>query len=163
MSSGFDRIAYNIIDLYSRAIVKDLKGTLKRNDTIASGKTGESITYQIIDLNIKLNHNESLNILSKGIGRGKKVNVNNILLWMRKRNITPRDRPNNAQGRLSTAFAISSSIREKGTIKAFAYNGSNILSTVGEGTVLFRKMQSDIEVASEKYINELIETTLNNI
>jgi hypothetical protein len=153
----------SIVDSYAKATVKELKAQLRKDGTMASGKTSNSITYTLNNLNVQLNYEDSLDIVSKGIGSGKNVNVNNILSWMKSKNITPRDRPNNVQGRLSTAFAISSSIRKSGTIKRFAYKGSNIMKGSGEGTPLFKKMQSQIKEASILYIDNLINETLKKI
>jgi len=156
MAIDIDSEINSIVDNYAKETVNLLKIRIREDDTIASGQTIASIKYRIVDNDVFLDYNDSLDIVSKGIPIGKRVKVANILSWMNQKGIVPRNKPNTLEGRRSTAFIIARSMEKNGTVKRFANKGTNVLNSIGEGTALFDNMQNSIALASQRYIDELI-------
>ena len=156
MAIDIDSEINSIVDDYAKDTVNLLKIRIREDDTIASGQTIASIKYRIVNNDVFIDYNDSLDIVSKGIPIGKRVRVANILSWMNQKGIVPRNKPNTLAGRRSTAFIIARSMEKNGTVKRFANKGTNVLNSIGEGTALFDNMQNSIALASQRYIDELI-------
>ena len=135
---------------YGKEAVKVLKREMRIDRTVASGKTLNSIRYEIVGTSVHIEMDSTLGIIDAGNRpMGSAPSSHDILKWMRDKNIRPR-----ATRKGSSSFTGQSerAIAQKGTIKRFAYKGTNILSRIESGSQPMRDLRTDVKAILNKEI-----------
>lgn len=154
-----------LLEEYGQEATTALKRAVKANDLVASAKTVNSIDYKVKGSKVLLSFDATLNIIDRGRRKGKKrVSADDILEWMKNKNIRPR--MNRSKGRSITQFAkssansgygerdrnlrasafmISKAISDNGTIKRFGHTGAKIIKTVREGSIPMKNLKNGLK------------------
>lgn len=142
-----------ILKKYGNEAVKVLKRELRVDRTVASGDTLNSIIFKVSNSNVTIQFDSTLGIIDGGNRAGGSApSSSEILIWMREKNIRPRNTRKGAgsftrqteRNMRASAFAIARSIAAKGTIKRFGYGGSKVLSRIEQGSKVMRDLDEDI-------------------
>lgn len=118
-----------------KLLVSKYKEQLEADDTIATGNLRDSFRYKTTGFDTNILGFEVLaakyaKIIDEGRGKNKiPPPYSSIVLWMKAKGIKP-NRGTTAKDYKSASIAIAKSIGDKGTIKDFAYKGTNYLSIV---------------------------------
>lgn len=149
-----------LLEEYGEEATTALKRSIKVNNLVASARTINSIDYRVEGTKVIMNFDATLNIVDRGRGKGKKrVSADDILEWMRNKNIRPR--MNRSKGRSLTqfssgsnsgygernrnlrasAFMISKAISDNGTIKRFSHKGAKIIKEIRKGSKPMDKLK----------------------
>ena len=148
-----------ILDKYGEQITSAIQQRLREDDTYATGKTYNSVDYDINNNNeLEIYYSGIVDVIDEGLPpKTAYPSITSIVRWMEAKNIQPR---NLKTGRFvkktraymrRTAFAIRSSIISKGTIKRFGYRGSDVLDFAFNNRIADNMFQ---EVSEEIY-NEI--------
>lgn len=146
---------------YGKEAVKVLKREMRIDRTVASGKTLNSIRYEIVGTSVHIEMDSTLGIIDAGNRpMGSAPSSHDILKWMRDKNIRPRATRKGSssftgqseRNMKASAFAIARAIAQKGTIKRFAYKGTNILSRIESGSQPMRDLRTDVKAILNKEI-----------
>lgn len=125
-----------ILNKYGEEITNAIQSKLKQDNTDASGRTYNSVDYDVTrDNELEIYYSGVVNVIDDGVGPNRAFpTINSIVRWMDAKGIQPR---NLKTGRFvkktraykrRTAFAIRSAIISKGTIKRFGYTGTGVLN-----------------------------------
>ena len=150
-----------ILQKYGAEMVSKLKKNLTNSGGVASSKTLNSIKHSVSGSNLTISANASLNIFDKGIGIGRKVNVQKISKWIVDKNISIRE-DRTGSGRFSrrsdrniasVAFLIARSINRRGTIKRFAHRGADIVHrSIGLKSLVNKEMRAAVSEIARRQI-----------
>ena len=150
-----------ILQKYGTEMVSELKKNLTNSGGVASSKTLNSIKYSVSGSKLTISANASLNIFDKGIGIGRKVNVQKISKWIVDKNISIRE-DRTGSGRFSrrsdrniasVAFLIARSINRRGTIKRFAHRGADIVHrSIGLKSLVNKEMRAAVSEIARRQI-----------
>lgn len=150
-----------ILQKYGTEMVSELKKNLTNSGGVASSKTLNSIKYSVSGSKLTISANASLNIFDKGIGIGRKVNVQKISKWIVDKNISIRE-DRTGSGRFSrrsdrniasVAFLIARSINRRGTIKRFAHRGADIVHrSIGLKSFVNKEMRAAVSEIARRQI-----------
>jgi len=154
-----------LLEEYGQEATTTLKRSIRANDLVASNKMVNSIKYSVQGSKVTMRFDATLNIVDRGRRRGqKRVSSDDILEWMKNKNIRPK--MNRSKGRSITQFAKSSSnsgygerdrnlrasafmiskaISDKGTIKRFGHTGAKIIKKVREGSIPMRNLKTGLK------------------
>ena len=147
-----------ILNKYGEQITSAIQQKLRQDDTYASGKTYNSIDYDVNGTTLDVYYSGVVNVLDEGLSpKTAYPSITSIVRWMEAKNIQPR---NLKTGRFvkktraymrRTAFALRWAIVNKGTIKGFGYRGSDVLDFA------FNNRISDniFQEVSEEIYNEI--------
>lgn len=153
---------------YGIEAVKVLKREMRIDRTVASGKTLNSIKSKVKGTSVIIEMDSTLGIIDAGNRpMGSAPSSHEILEWMRDKNIRPRATRKGSssftgssdRNMKASAFAIARAIAKKGSIKRFAYRGSNVLSRIESGSQAMRELEDDLK----EILNEEVKTILNLI
>lgn len=116
-------------------VASRIKRQLLVDRTNASRRTYNSIETRVDGLKAEIGAEQAngadvstLELIDKGRRRGGMPPVRVIEKWMEDKNIRPKSGGRfSDKSRKSSAFAIAKAIAEKGTIKRFAYKGSDVI------------------------------------
>ena len=110
-----------ILNKYGEEITNAIQSKLKQDNTDASGRTYNSVDYDVTrDNELEIYYSGVVNVIDDGVGPNRAFpSINSIVRWMDAKGIQPRN--------LKT-FAIRSAIISKGTIKRFGYTGTGVLN-----------------------------------
>ena len=163
-----------LLEEYGQESVMVLKREVKVKGLTASNKMLNSINYKVQGSKVLISFSAVLNIVDRGRRRGqKRVSSDDILEWMRNKNIRPR--MNRSKGRSITQFAKSSSnsgygerdrnlrasafmiskaISDKGTIKRFDNKGAKIIKTVRTGSKVLNELKKGLSGVLGKKVKQ---------
>tara|TARA_B110000914_G_C15491200_1_gene460708 strand:- start:144 stop:638 length:495 start_codon:yes stop_codon:yes gene_type:complete len=156
------------LNAYGKEAVLVLKREMRIDRTVASGKTLNSIRYTVKGNDVSIESDSTLGIIDAGNrSMGSAPSSHDILKWMRDKNIRPRATRKGSssftnssdRNMKASAFAIAKAIGEKGTIKRFAYRGSNILSRIESGSKAMRALETEVK----EILNEEVQIIFNQI
>lgn len=137
------------LDKKLKELAEEFKQRVKRQAKIeklnASGKFIDSIKSEVNDGVLSVFSDVDYAKPIDDGARGGVAHTDTLIAWMKKKNIRPLDRFTTQTGgkgvkfsKLSdkaykrAAFAIQKSIRDKGTIKRYAYKGANLFNRIYE-------------------------------
>ena len=150
-----------ILQKYGAEMVSELKKNLTNSGGVASSRTLNSIKHSVSGSKLTISANASLNIFDKGIGIGRKVNVQKISKWIVDKKISLRE-DRTGSGRFSrrsdrniasVAFLIARSINRRGTIKRFAHRGADIVDrSIGLKSLVNKEMRSAVSEIARRQI-----------
>ncbi len=155
-----DRDIGILLEKYGRKLVTVLKREVRIDKAVASGDTVDSIRSSRKGNKVTISYDATLGVVNEGLRpRGSKPSSKVILQWMIDKNIRPRDSRNNSssfakgghksRNMKASAYLIARAIHRKGTIKRFAYRGTNVLRFIEKG--------SDIEKRFERELKDIVE------
>ena len=150
-----------ILQKFGAQMVSELKNNLISSGGVASSKTLNSIKHSVSGSKLTISANSSLSIFDKGIGSGRKVNVQKISQWILDKKISIRE-DRTGSGRFSrrsdrniasVAFLIARSINRRGTIKRFAHRGADIIdNSIGIRSVVNKEMRAAVSEIARRQI-----------
>ena len=163
-----------LLEEYGQEATTTLKRSIRANDLVASNKMVNSIKYSVQGSKVTMRFDATLNIVDRGRRRGqKRVSSDDILEWMKNKNIRPK--MNRSKGRSITQFAKSSSnsgygerdrnlrasafmiskaISDKGTIKRFDNKGAKIIKTVRTGSKVLNELKKGLSGVLGKKVKQ---------
>ena len=158
-----------ILSKYGEQITSSIQQRLREDNTYASGKTYNSVDYDINNNNeLEIYYSGIVDVIDKGLPpKTAYPSITSIVRWMEDKNIQPR---NLKTGRFvkktraymrRTAFAIRSSIISKGTIKRFGYRGTGVLDFAFSKDRM-NKMANELSSSFSDEINEQILLTFTS-
>lgn len=119
-----------IIEKYAIKTISWIKGQLQEKELVASGKLSNSVKEDLFEskneLGAEISALSYFRQIDKGRARGRYVSYDRIKDWIIAKNITSEFYPKHTLDEF--AAIIGNSIKEKGTIKRFGYNGSGIMN-----------------------------------
>jgi hypothetical protein len=157
-----------ILNKYGEQITSAIQQKLREDDTYASGKTYNSVDYDVNGTTLDVYYSGVVNVLDEGLSpKTAYPSITSIVRWMEAKNIQPR---NLKTGRFvkktraymrRTAFALRSSIINKGTIKRFGYRGTGVLDFAFSKDRM-NKMANELSSSFSDEINEQILLTFTS-
>ena len=157
-----------ILNKYGEQITSAIQQKLKQDGTDASGKTYNSVDYDVNGTTLDVYYSGVVNVLDEGLSPNTAYpSITSIVRWMEDKNIQPRSlktgrfvKKTRAYMR-RTAFAIRSSIINKGTIKRFGYRGTGVLDFAFSKDRM-NKMANELSSSFSDEINEQILLTFTS-
>lgn len=118
------------LEKYGKLLEMKYKAQMKIDKTYASGETADSISYKAYPTRLNILANEAFQYVDDGRGSGKAPPISSIVEWMKAKKIKPKPtrkiRGSEEYRIKKVAYAIAQNIAKEGTIKRFAYKGSDI-------------------------------------
>ena len=158
----------DILNKYGAEITDAIQNKLRQDKTHASGRTYNSVDYNVRNNELEVYYSSVVNVLDKGLSPKQAYpSLTSIVRWMEAKNIQPR---NLKTGRFvkktrsymrRTAFAIRSAIVAKGTIKGFGYRGTGVLDFAFSKDRM-QKMTDELSSMFGNEVNEQILLTLTS-
>lgn len=157
----------SVLNKYGRRITDTIQNKLKSDRTFATGKTYNSVDYEVNGTTLEISMDSTVEGVSKGINkRTHSPSRTSIIRWMKAKNIQPR--VNNRfvartdSNYKKSAFLIGRAIYNNGTIKRFSYRGSKVL-TVAFGAKIRNRLTDELSKAFiAEASDELLNTLLRN-
>ena len=134
-------------------MVNEIKQRLYSDGNVASGDTIRSVKDNSTRTSINIEYDETLQAISDGLnpriprggGFGRDEFVENIMDWMRSKNITPQVQGGNMDRRMrSSAWLITRAIRNRGTIKREGYKGTDVLDLISPDSKIMNDLSEEI-------------------
>lgn len=142
-----------LVQKYGDIMVNEIKQRLYSDGNVASGDTIRSVKDNSTRTSINIEYDETLQAISDGLNpripRGGGIMndefVENIMEWMRSKNITPQVQDGNMDRRMrSSAWLITRAIRSRGTIKREGYKGTDVLELISPESKMMNDLSEEI-------------------
>lgn len=142
-----------LVQKYGDIMVNEIKQRLYSDGNVASGDTIRSVKDNSTRTSINIEYDETLQAISDGLnpriprggGSGRDEFVENIMDWMRSKNITPQVQQGNMDRRMrSSAWLITRAIRNRGTIKGKNYKGTDVLDLISPDSKIMNDLSEEI-------------------
>lgn len=142
-----------LVQKYGDIMVNEIKQRLYSDGNVASGDTIRSVKDNSTRTSINIEYDETLQAISDGLnpriprggGAGRDEFVENIMDWMRSKNITPQVQAGNMDRRMrSSAWLITRAIRSRGTIKREGYKGTDVLELISPESKIMNDLSEEI-------------------
>lgn len=122
----------NTIEKYADLVRDSIRKQLKEKKLYATGNLYRSISNHLFEdnttLGFEIRADKYFTQADKGRARGRYVSHSKIKEWLLAKNITSEFYPDQSIDEF--AAIISNTIKEKGTIKRFGYQGADIIENI---------------------------------
>ena len=147
-----------LLELYGDRITQDMRTKMSEDRTVDSGTANASLTYTATGSSLTITGASYIEQIDMGRRAGKGVpNPKETLKgWIERKGIRP-NMPNIRQRDLP--YLISRAIKQRGTIKRFGYQGTNLFTYVVNKNIA--PLSRDVANVLLKSANEQIRTTIN--
>ena len=147
----------NLIEFVLRAnadrVEVGVRDKLQTDDTIATGKSLDSITSEVGDNTLSILGEDYLNLVDSGQPAGTVVDINSLIEWVDARSLAP---PENVE---SYAAGIQQAIYKRGTIKRFGYEGTGFIEFIIDQYL--PKIANDLEMKITQELERVISEKIN--
>jgi hypothetical protein len=153
-----------VLEKYGSQITESIKTRLKQDGNYATGKTYNSVDYDVSGTILELSFNESVRHINDGIQRLKSFpSFKSIMEWMNAKNIQGRDpKTGKFRSQEKAARYIAKAIYFKGTIKRFGYGGTGVLDYAFSPKIQEQLLDELAVEFLKEASDELLNTLLKN-
>jgi len=147
-----------LLELYGDRITQDMRTKMSEDRTVDSGTANASLTYTATGSSLTITGASYIEQIDMGRRAGKGVpNPKETLKgWIERKGIRP-NMPNIRQRDLP--YLISRAIKQRGTIKRFGYQGTNLFTYVINKNIL--PLSNDVAETVLETIGKQLDTTIS--